>query len=397
MNTEGKLAVARIVLSVCGAKGYQLSGSLALHAYGVTGALPADGIDVFTDRILDGLAVRTAVYDALRAHGYRVEEARTWAFHPLAKCDQNSDLSVSHPAHGTVTVRMARMPRYFEPQLIDGMPVAALGDLLYARLEVPEHRLTVKVFLELALLASYLGRAAVDSYITDYVRGIAGVRQVAETRVRETLHVLLAQAADILDGAFAGYGLDPEEVAQLRVDLLEWADRIVPSEAPEQYPGPRVSFGLEGVSEVVASLARLARAGSLALMSTADLSTLRGQVVGRALTASRGVRQLTDQSPEAAPFSAKVAEALNRAGELLEEVLRITLEIQRRAKLSARQRAAEEAIRRAAAGDTDVGEPAEPGQAPARAATRRRRHTEAEEELQHHRPATGPGYGGVRV
>jgi hypothetical protein len=27
--------------------------------------------------------------------------------------------------------------------------------------------------------------------------------------------------------------------------------------------------------------------------------------------------------------------------------------------------------------------------------SRRRRHAEAEEELQHHRPTTGPGYGGV--
>ena len=400
MNTEGMLAVARIVLTACGPNGYHLSGSLALHALGVAGARPAHDLAVFTDEVQDTPAVRAAVVGALAAHGYRVEEVRTWAFHPLAQCDQNSDLLVTHAEYGSVTVQMARMPRYFFSHTIAGVPVAAIGDLLYAKLEAPEHHLAPKDFVDLAVLSRHLGQGDVDSYLADYVSGIAGLRQLPETQVREDLYVRLAQVADIPDTAFAGYALDPQAVPLLRADLLAWADRITPAELNQSRLEPGVGAGLQGMgqADVLAALARLARADSLALLTPPELSSRRGQVMDRALTASYGLRQMTEQLSEGVLGPPDAAEAMHRIEELIEEVQRITLEIQRRSRLTARQRAEEAAVRRALAEQLDAAETPDPHQAAAQLmlqVSRRRRHAEAEEELQHHRPTTGPGYGGV--
>ncbi|MEU6349686.1 hypothetical protein ABZ896_10200 [Streptomyces sp. NPDC047072] len=403
MNTEAKLTVARLVLDSCGQLGYHLSGSLALHALGIAGARSADDIDVFTDQIqAHAPAVRAAVIGTLTARGYRVEEARTWAFHPLAQCDQNGDLLVTHPEYGTVTVQMARMTSYFAPATVKATPVAAVGDLLYGKLEAPEHRLAAKDFVDLAVLTSHLGQGAVDSYLADYVTGIAGLRQIPETQVREDLYVRLAQVADIPDAAFASYGLAPQAVTLLRADLLAWAERIAPAEISQSRLEPGVAAGLEGIgqTDVLAALTRLARADSLALLSPPELSSRRGQIMETALTASYGLRQLAEQLPEGAPVPPDTAEAMHHVQQLLDEVQRITLEIQRRSRLTARQRAEEAAVRRALAEQLDT----DPSPDPHHAATelmvqvgRRRRHAEAEEELQHHRPQTGPGYGGVRT
>ena len=78
---------------------------------------------------------------------------------------------------------------------------------------------------------------------------------------------------------------------------------------------------------------------------------------------------------------------------------RITLEIQRRLRLTERQRAEEAVLRRALAEELDSDEAPDLHQTAIQMMhqiVRRRRHIEAEEELQHHRPATGPSYGGVQ-
>ncbi|MEV0934267.1 hypothetical protein ACIBMX_10765 [Streptomyces phaeochromogenes] len=403
MNAEDMLTVARIVLSACGPNGYHLSGSLALHALGVAGARAAHDIDVFTDQVQDAPAVRAAVTSALAAHGYRAEEVRNWAVHPLAQCDQNSDLLVTHADYGAVTVQVARMPSYFTSHTPtgSGMPIAAVGDLLYAKLEAPEHRLAAKDFVDLAVLHRHLGQGDVDSYLNDYASAIAGLRQLPETQVREDLHVRLAQVADIPDAAFAVYGLDPPAVTLLRADLLTWGDRIAPVEVNPSRLEPGVAAGLEalGQRDMLATLARLASADSLALLTAPELSSRRGQVLERALSASYGLRKLAEQLPEGTPVPPDTAEAMHRVQELIEEVQRITLEIQRRSRLTALQRAEEHAVRRALAEQLDAGEAPDPRPAAVNLMLQvgRRRHAEAEVELQHHRPMTGPGYGGVRT
>jgi hypothetical protein len=297
---------------------------------------------------------------------------------------------------------MARMPSYFAFRTAAGMPVAAIGDLLYGKLEAPEHRLAAKDFVDLVVLRRHLGQGDFDSYLDDYVSGIAGLRQLPETQVREDLYIRLAQVADIPDAAFTAYGLDPPAVTLLRANLLAWADRIAPVELNPSRLEPGVAAVLEalGQGDVLATLARLARADSLALIAAPELSSQRGQVLERALSASYGLRQLAEQLPEGAPVPPDAAEAMRRVQELIEEVQRITLEIQRRARLTALQRAEEAAVRRALAEQLDADEAPDPHHAAVNLLLevgRRRRHAEAEEELQHHRPMTGPGYGGVRT
>jgi hypothetical protein len=191
-------------------------------------------------------------------------------------------------------------------------------------------------------------------------------------------------------------------VTLLRSDLLAWADRIAPVELNPSRLEPAVAAGLTGLDQgdVLATLARLARADSLALLTPPELSSRRGQVMDRALTASYGLRQLAEQLPESAPVPPDPAEMMHRVQELIEEVQRITLEIQRRSRLTALQRAEEAAVRRALAEQLDTDETPDPHVTAVNLMLQvgwRRRHAEAEEELQHHRPMTGPGYGGVRT
>ncbi|MCG7202333.1 hypothetical protein [Streptomyces arenae] len=401
MNTDAMITVARIVLAACGRKGYHLSGSLALHVLGIAGARPAHDIDVFTDQVQDSPAVRAAVLAALTAQGYRVEETRTWAYHPVAQCDQNSDLLATHALHGSVTIQLARMTRYFDTTIVDGIPVAAVGELLYAKIEAPEHRLNAKDFVDLSVLTRHIRFGDVASYLVDYVRGMAGLHQVPEAQMREELYVRLAQVADIPDAAFTAYGVEPQAVTRLRADLLAWADRIATAELNASRLDPGVAAGMEVLNQAdsLAALVRLARAESLALLSPPQLSSRRGEAMVRAMTASHRLRQLTEQLPEGTPVPAEAADAAQRVEELVEEVQRITLEIQRRLRLTERQRAEEAVLRRALAEELDSDEAPDLHQTAIQMMiriVRRRRHSEAEEELQHHRPATGPSYGGVQ-
>ncbi|MFE9449593.1 hypothetical protein [Streptomyces sp. NPDC006739] len=401
MNTDAMITVARIVLTACGRKGYHLSGSLALHALGIAGARPAHDIDVFTDQVQDAPAVRAAVVAALTAQGYRVEETRTWAYHPVAQCDQNSDLLATHALYGSVTIQLARMTRYFDTVTVDGIAVAAVGDLLYAKIEAPQHRLTAKDFVDLSVLTRHIGLAGVASYLVDYVKGMAGLHQIPEAQMRQELYVRLAQVADIPDAAFTAYGVEPQAVKRLRADLLAWADQIASAELNATRLDPGVAAGVEVLdqAEVLAALVRLARAESLALLSPPELSSRRGEAMVRAMAASHRLRQLAEQLPEGMPVPPEAADAAQRVEELVEEVQRITLEIQRRSRLTERQRAEEAVLRRDLAEELDSDETPDPDQTAIQMMlkiVRRRRHSEAEEELQHHRPTTGPSYGGVQ-
>jgi Nucleotidyl transferase AbiEii toxin, Type IV TA system len=401
VNLETKLLVARIVLDVCRQRGYHLAGSLALHAHGVAGARESDDIDLFTDRILDADVVRAAVCAAVRAAGFSVEVTRTRAFHPRVGSDQNADLRVSHPSLGEVTVQMARMPRYFESVQAAGMPVAALGELLYSKVEAPGTRVAAKDYIDLAVLTRHLGQEAVDSYLADYVAGIAEARRVAAVQVALQLYQSLAQAAEVPDQAFTGYGLDGLLAAQARAALLVWADRVLPAQRNEQRIAPRIGAGVEGLAREVAmaSLLRVSGMGRLALLTNPQLSSVRGTAVAEAAAARRVVEELTRTTGQGQAPSEELAEQIRRSAELAEQVVRITMELQRRIRLTEQQRAQEVAVRRAIAGERADGRPVELADAArltsAPTPARRRRHAEAEEEWQHHRPVQGSVNAGV--
>ncbi|MCA1217377.1 hypothetical protein [Streptomyces sp. 8L] len=116
------------------------------------------------------------------------------------------------------------------------------------------------------------------------------------------------------------------------------------------------------------------------------------------MTSSHRLRQITERPPEGTSIPSEAAAAAQRVEVLLEEVQRITLEIQRRLRLTERQRAEEAALRRALTDEPDF---KTPDLAPTTIhvmprIVRRRRHSEAEEELQNHRPTTGYSYSAVQ-
>jgi len=399
VNPERMLAVARIALSVCGPNGYFLSGSLALAVHGVAGSRLAEDIDLFSDEVQQTPVLRTAIIEALASEGYRILEIETRGWHPLAQCYQYNDLLFTHPEHGTVTVQLARMPRFFEPSLVDGMPVAGIGQLLYAKLETTEHRLAAKDFIDLHVLSQHLNQNDLDSYLADYTNGIARLRLIPDTQVREAVYVRLSQVAEIPDAAFVPYGLGPETVVSVRAGLLAWADRIAPAEINQRRLDPAVAAGLEtpGQKAMLDTLARLAGPGSLPLMTDPQLSNMRGEVMELALATAEGIGRTVELRPDGTPVVPERTEAMGHVEVLVQEVQRITQEIERRTRLSPRQRAEEAAVRRAVAERRDADEAAQHGGAWRLPHTdRRSRHAEAEEETRHHRPTSGPGYGGAR-
>ena len=402
MNREAKLEVARIVLGVCASRGYHLSGSLALHVHGVRGARESDDIDLFTHKVLDADSVRAAVLAALRERGYQAEVTRTGAPHPLAQCDQNADLLVSHSQYGTVSVQMVRMDHYFEPEIVNGIPVAALGDLLYNKLEAQQKRAAAKDYVDLTALREHLGPEAVDSYISDYVTGIAQVRGVPEEDIAEQLYLRLAQAAEVPDEAFAVYGLDAVHATQTRTEMLAWGERIMPEQHNVHRMEPRLAVGLEAMTrqEAQVSLKRVAGGGQLAMLSYPQLSTVRGEAVAKAVDARRELERAAAAAAQGQELPDNLDEQMRQAQAAADEVERINQEIRRRARLTARQRAEEAAVRRAVAGEIQsTGSKSAKAQRVAEwltATPSARRHAQAEEEWQVHRPGQAPGSQGVR-
>ncbi|MQS16487.1 hypothetical protein F7Q99_30910 [Streptomyces kaniharaensis] len=347
MNRDEKLAVARLVLKVCEEEGYQLAGSLAQYAHGVEGAREPDDVDLFTDKIMDAEAVRERVGAALREHGYEVEVTRTWFSHPFVAGDQCADLKVTDSEQNSVVVQMARMPRYFESHDVDGMPVAAIGDLLYNKMEAPENRIAAKDYLDLVALTEHLGQPVVDSYVADYVTGMSEVRGVPKEQLAEEVYLRLSQVADVPDQAFAGYQVQEESAALVRAAVLDWAARITP--ASSQHLEPRLAAGLDPLPQAaaVASLDRLKDNGRLALRSTAQLSTMREKAVRASNNAHRELNRMTEAVEAGGPIPEGYKEAQQRARTRAGEVTAITAEMQRRAGLSSLQRAEEAVTRRA--------------------------------------------------
>ncbi|MFC1435338.1 hypothetical protein ACEZDB_32330 [Streptacidiphilus sp. N1-3] len=150
-----------------------------------------------------------------------------------------------------------------------------------------------------------------------------------------------------------------------------------------------------------ASRIRLAGAGPLVLMTDAQLSAARVKAVVAAAEAQRASTQVRELRADNRPVdNALVAQSL-LVQQTSDELLRVTMETQRRIRIDEQQREAEAAVRRALAEALLLVAvqnmlAAQQLEAQASASARARRHAEAEAELQQHRPETAAGYDGVR-
>ncbi|MFF5019004.1 hypothetical protein [Streptomyces sp. NPDC001165] len=317
-----------MALAACGSRGYSLAGSLAMQVHGVAGARDSDDVDLFVNQLLDDAdTVRQDVAQALRAAGYHVEQAATWGVTDGVAAAQNGEMVVSHPDHGMVNLQMVCVIRYLKPVDRDGMPVTAIGDCLYSKLEALQSRLGAKDFFDLALLQAHMGQVNVDRYIGMYVTGVAQHQGRPESELQQDLYQALVQVVQVPDEAFAAYGYTPAQAVELRTAILTWADRL----APESNPMRRdtaISSGQLPITyqDAQAALNRMAHSPSITRLSDQQLSSWRAEVTSSLLQAM-AARQSTQHTQE--------------------QLHPISGELERRAQLTPHERAAEDAVRRA--------------------------------------------------
>ncbi|MFD6334250.1 hypothetical protein ACFWGI_32345 [Streptomyces niveus] len=328
MRNERQIEVARLALAVCGSRGYALAGSLAIQMHDVTGARDSGDVDLFVNELLDDAdTVRADVAQALRAAGYHVEQAATWGVTPGAATAQNADIVVSHPEHGMVTLQMVCVTRYIKPADRDGMPVTAIADCLYGKIEVLQSRLSAKDFIDLTLLQAHMGQANTDRYTDLYVTGLAQHQGRPESELQRDLYQALAQVAQIPDEAFAAYGYTPSQAVELRTTILNWADRLAP-ESHAMRRDTAIASGRVPITyqDAKSALTRMAHSPSMTRLSDQQLSTLRAEATVNLLQAV-SARQSTRHSQR--------------------QLRPISDELERRAHLTPHERAVEDAVRRA--------------------------------------------------
>lgn len=336
MNGDQQLSVARIALAACGERGYALAGNLALHVHRVTGVRDADDVDIFVNQLIDDAdTVRQDVAATLTAAGYHVETAATWGYHPDATSRQNGELLISHPDHGSTTLQMVCVTRYLKPVDRDGMPVTAIGECLYRKIEAVQNRLEVKDFIDLVLLHTHMGQRNADRYIDMYVNGIAQHEGRPQAELSRDLYQALAQVSQIPDMAFAAYGYDNSQAVQLRTTILAWADRLAPQLNPMSRD-PAIASGrtLMTHQDAQAALARMACNPPLTRLSDQQLSTWRAEVTTNLLRAVSGQGKVEEAQQQLQPISSELA---------------------RRAELTPHERAAEDAVRRAEEAESMAG------------------------------------------
>ncbi|MGW2110028.1 hypothetical protein [Streptomyces sp. NPDC001948] len=328
MRNEQQLEVACLALAACGSRGYALAGSLAMQVHRVAGARDSDDVDLFVNQLLDDAdTVRYDVAQALRAAGYHVEQTTTWGVTDGVAAGQNGDMVVSHPDHGTVNLQMVCVTRYLKPVERDEMPVTAIGECLYRKIEALQNRLGAKDFLDLVLLQAHMGQANADRYVGMYVTGLAQHRGCPESELQQGLYQAFAQVAQVPDEAFAVYGYTPAQAVELRTSILNWADRLAPDSNPMRRD-MAIAAGRLPITyqDAQAALTRMAHSPSMTRLSDQQLSSWRAEATTNLLQAMSARLSTQHAQRQLNPISG---------------------ELKRRAKLTPRERAAEDAVRRA--------------------------------------------------
>ncbi|MFC3587968.1 hypothetical protein ACFOSC_29665 [Streptantibioticus rubrisoli] len=315
METAHKAAIARTALAACADQGYAVAGSLAMWLHEVDGARVPDDIDLFTNKLVNGEEVRGNVRAALEAAGYRTEQLVAWSTHPDAVGPQNAKLRVSHPEQGSVVIDMIRGPRYVPLTEQSGMPVRAVPELLYSKLQTLDNRVAAKDFIDLAALHARLGDRT-DRYLANYVNGYGTkVRRLPPERFAEELRGRLGQIQQLPDEAFAAYGLTAEQTSRVRESVGGLANRLAPAQAQPQ----------RGADQAIdASREPRQHDQVAAALSDQQLAVWREQTTQTLRQAEAMVRQAPDEHA--------LAQARQFVGANQAQIQRIDGEISRRAQ-----------------------------------------------------------------
>ncbi|MBW6439037.1 nucleotidyl transferase AbiEii/AbiGii toxin family protein [Actinoplanes hulinensis] len=200
-----------MALAVADRFGFALGGGLALILHGIV-SRPTEDVDVFGEEHCSVAAATAAVAAALAEAGIGVDQVHTSSDVVDGLDYLMTELVAYRPDGGMVRLSLGHLSRTREPVLLDIGRVMAVDDLIAWKVAALVNRAEVRDFVDVAaFLADHspgtlldLARTA-DPGLFDEDVAAAG-RRLDETP----------------DRAFAAYGVDPEQVRQLRKRFTDW-------------------------------------------------------------------------------------------------------------------------------------------------------------------------------
>ncbi|WP_329010211.1 nucleotidyl transferase AbiEii/AbiGii toxin family protein [Micromonospora rifamycinica] len=205
--------VARVALTAAGRHRFVLGGGVAWAAHGLV-TRPTEDVDLFAD--VEGAAEAAAeeVRTALERAGYTV-----------AVADPDSDLGalfegfdrdirdfVVGRGDRRIRLSLARLDRYRSPVVMDLGPVMDVRDLIANKTAALVNRREARDYIDVA--------AALAHYPVDALLALA--RQVDPALADEDVRAAGRYLDRLPDRRLARYGLDPEQIAQVRRRLADW-------------------------------------------------------------------------------------------------------------------------------------------------------------------------------
>jgi Nucleotidyl transferase AbiEii toxin, Type IV TA system len=207
------LQVARIALSVADRFGFVLGGGLALILHGIV-SRPTEDVDVFGDEGSSVAAAATAVTEALREAGIVVDRVPIGSdvVDGLDYLMAELEAYPPEPDGRPVRLSLGHLSRTREPVRLGIGRVMAIDDLIAWKVAALANRAEVRDFVD---VAAFLADRSPD-VLLDLARG------VDPGLFDEDVAAAGRRLDHTPDRAFAAYGLDVEQVSQLRTRFIDW-------------------------------------------------------------------------------------------------------------------------------------------------------------------------------
>ena len=205
--------VAVIALRAAARHGFALGGGNALMAHGVIDRFTAD-VDLFTDEEAGVVAAADAVEAALRGAGFEADRQDKTGLADIFEGmgEGLAEWIITAPAGEQMMLQMAYFDRSRGPVIMDFGPVLDLEDVIGGKVCALVSRAYDRDYLDTA--------AALERFSVDQVIGFA--RRLDPGLEDRDFSDAGRRLDRMDDGAFARFGLSPQDVAKLRVRFAPW-------------------------------------------------------------------------------------------------------------------------------------------------------------------------------
>ncbi|MDY7085414.1 MAG: nucleotidyl transferase AbiEii/AbiGii toxin family protein [Actinomycetota bacterium] len=201
--------VARIALAVATKHGFVLGGGFAWLVNGLV-ERPTEDVDLFTDTAGGVAAAAGEVSAALKKAGYRV--VREEGDELFEGMDEDLQEFLVAGEHRALRLTLCRLDRHRTPVVMDVGPVMHLDDLVATKVAALVNRREVRDYIDVA--------AALERYSLPQLLALG---RRADPALDPEDVADAGRYLDRLDDArFALYGLDRQQIAELRQSLARW-------------------------------------------------------------------------------------------------------------------------------------------------------------------------------